>query len=131
MSGSKYGEPSEYQTSTTIAFGQGKLTGAYADLSRDYEKHQSSKQRDFVAALVRPLLPNPLLEGTGSHLVHVVANRLKNRVAINLTVKIRTGNKSTRIAQQPENRLLPIRYVHGIATVTVPKVVLHSMLVIE
>ena len=155
MSDSEYGEPSKNQAATTIAFGRGKLTGVYTDLSRDYEKHQSSKQRDFIAALVRPLLPNPIVEVTGSHLVHVVANRLNNRLAINLintggrhadpqvftydevpplvnlTVKIRTDKKPTRIVQQPENRPLPIRYAHGIATVTVAKLVLHSILMVD
>lgn len=155
ISRSEYGEPAQNYAATTLAFGRGKLTGVYADLSRDYEKHQSSKQRDFVAALVRPLLPTPIVAVTGSHLVHVVANRLNNRLVINLintggrhadphvftydevppltnlTVNIRTGRKPTRIVQQPENRPLPIRYANGVATVTVQKLALHSILIVD
>ena len=155
MKDSEYGESSQNIAATTIQFGKGKLMGVYADLSRDYEKHQSSKQRDFIAALARPLLPNPIVELTGSHLVHVVANRLNNKVAINLIntggrhadpqvftygevppltnlkVKIRTDKKPTRIVQQPENRVLPVRYINGVATVTVPELALHSILLVE
>lgn len=155
MGRSDPGEPSAGVAATTTAFGRGRLIGIYADLSRDYEKHQSSKQRDFVGALVRPLLPNPVVTVLGSHLVHVVVNRLAGTLAVNLintggrhadpqvftydevlplpdlTVQIRTGQKPRRIIQQPENRVLPMQWAGGIATVTVPQVVLHSILMVE
>lgn len=140
---------------STVSFGKGKLTGVYADLSQEYIKHQSSKARDFMAALVHPLLPNPVVDVTGSHLVHVVANRLGNQLAINLintggkhanpqvftydevppltdlTVKIRTNKKPNRIMQQPENKPLPFNWVNGIATLTLPKLVIHTILMVE
>lgn len=140
---------------TETPFGQGRLTAIYADLSHDYQKHQSAKQRDFIASFVRPLLPKPLVEVSGSHLVHVVLNRQQNRLAVNLintggrhadpqvytydevpplanlTVRLRTDMKPKRIVQQPENRALPIRYADGVATVVVPQLTLHSVLVVE
>ena len=140
---------------STIAFGKGKLMGVYADLSQDYIKHQSSKARDFMAVLVGPLLPKPVVEVRGSHLVHVVANRLNNQLAINLintggrhadpqvftydevppladlTVKVRTDKKPNRIVQQPENKPLSFTYVSGVATLTVPTLAVHSILVVE
>jgi hypothetical protein len=140
---------------TETSFGKGRLTAVYADLSWDYQKHQSAKLRDFIALLARPLLTKPLVEVSGSHLVHVVLNRQRDRTTVNLintggrhadpqvftydevppltnlTVRLRTDRKPKRIVQQPENRVLPIRYDKGMATVTVPHLTLHSVLVVE
>ena len=152
---SAYDGPSNNIAATTTAFGKGKLMGIYADLSRDYDKHQSSKQRELVAALVRPLLPNPVVTVSGSHLVHLVVNRLATKLAINLintggrhadpqvftydevppltnlTVTIRTDKRPVRIVQQPENKVLPFSFVNGKATVTVPELMLHAVLMVE
>lgn len=148
-------QPTWDVAATSVSFGKGKLIGIYADLSQDYEKHQSSKLRDFVAYLARPLLSAPVVTVSGSTLVHVVANRRGNQLAINLintggrhadpqvftydevpplqhlTVQIRTPQKPRRVIQQPENQSLPVRYADGIATVIVPTLVLHSILVVE
>ncbi|MCX6214340.1 alpha-amylase family protein [Spirosoma sp.] len=152
---SEAGGPISGVIATETQFGEGKLTAVYADLSRDYEKHQSAKLRDFIASLTRPLLPNPVVEVNGSHLVHVVLNRQRDRLAVNLintgghhanpqvftydevppltnlTVRLRLDKKPRRIVQQPENRVLPVRYDRGVATVTVPELALHSVLVVE
>ncbi|GAB4047366.1 hypothetical protein [Spirosoma litoris] len=152
---SETGDPVEGVIATETPFGKGQLTAVYADLSRDYEKHQSAKLRDFISSLTRPLLPKPLIEVTGSHLVHVVLNRQHNRLAVNLintggrhadpqvftydevplltnlTVRLRTATKPKRIVQQPENKTLPIRYANGIATVIVPELGVHSVLIVE
>jgi hypothetical protein len=127
----------------------------YADLSQDYKIHQSARLRDFMASLVRPLLPKPVVEVSGSQLVHVVLNRQGNRLAVhlintggrhadpqvftyddvppltNLTVRLRTDKKPARVVQQPENKSLPIRYANGIATVVVPQLAVHSVLMVE
>ena len=155
MTRSEYGAPSTMIAATTTDFGKGKLMGIYADLSRDYDKHQSSKQRELVAALVRPLLPNPVVTVSGSHLVHLVVNRLASKLAINLintggrhadpqvftydevlplqnlTVTIHTAKKPARIVQQPENKPLPFNFANGRATLTVPTLAVHSILVVE
>ncbi|GAB2518170.1 hypothetical protein [Spirosoma aerophilum] len=152
---SEAGSPTPGIIATETPFGKGKLTAVYADLSRDYEKHQSAKLRDFIASLARPLLANPVAEVSGSHLVHVVLNRQRERLAVNLintggrhadpqvftydevpplsnlTVRLRLDKKPKRVTQQPENRALPIRYDNGVATVTVPELALHSVLVVE
>ncbi len=152
---SEAGNPISGVIATETIFGKGRLTAVYADLSRDYQNHQSAKLRDFIASLAKPLLPNPLVEVSGSQLVHVVLNRQHDRLAMNLintggrhadpqvftydevpplsnlVVRMRTDKKPKRIVQQPENRSLPIQYANGIATVTVPKLALHSVLVME
>ena len=155
MTRSEYGAPSNNIAATTTEFGKGKLIGVYADLSRDYEKHQSPKQRDLVAALVRPLLPNPVATVSGSHLVHLVVNKLGTKLAVNLinvgghhadpqvftydevppltnlTVTIRTDKKPARIVQQPENKSLPFSFANGTATLTLPTLAVHSILMVE
>ena len=151
----EYGGPVLGVAASTRPFGAGNVMGVYADLSQSYIQHQSSKERDFIAGLVRRLLPNPVVTVTGSHLVHVVANKLDNKLAIslintggrhadpqvftydevppltNLTVTIRTAKKPKRIVQQPENKPLPFTYAKGMATLTIPELVLHSILVVE
>ena len=140
---------------TQTAYGQGKLVAIYADISLDYQKHQSSKLRNLLALFARPLLPQPLVDVSGSHLVHVVLAKKQNRLAINLIntggrhadpqvftydevpplrnlmVRLRTSQKPRRIVQQPENKVLPVRFTNGVATVTVPQLTLHSVLVVE
>ena len=152
---SEAGGPVPGVIATETDFGRGKLTAIYADLSADYRIHQSPKLRDFLASLVRPLLTKPIVEVSGSHLVHVVLNRQRNRLALNLintggrhadpqvftydevppltnlTVRLRTDRKPVRIVQQPENRPLSVRYASGTATVVVPELTLHSVLVVE
>ncbi len=155
MTRSEYGAPSGNIVATTTDFGQGKLIGIYADLSRDYEKYQSPKQRELVAALVRPLLPNPVATVSGSHLVHLVVNKLGGKLAVNLintgghhadpqvytydevpplqnlTVKIRADQKPKRIVQQPENKPLSFSYANGTATVAVPELAIHAILIVD
>ncbi|WP_080238463.1 alpha-amylase family protein [Spirosoma rigui] len=149
------GDPIPGVVASETPYGQGRLTAVYADLSADYRKHQSPKLRDFMAALVQPLLSRPRVAVSGSHLVHVVLNRQNNKLAVNLintggrhadpqvythdevppltnlTVQLRTDSKPKRVIQQPENRRLPVRYANGVATITVPQLALHSILVVE
>lgn len=149
------GAPLPNVAATVRPFGRGNLVGIYADLSRDYSQHQSAKLRNFLASVVRPLLPRPLVTVNGSHLVHVVLNRLGTKWAVNLintggrhadvqvytydevppltnlTVRLRTPTKPKRIVQQPENRVLPVQYANGIATVNVPRLAVHSILLVE
>ena len=155
LSASEYGSAMPGAAATTINFGKGKLIGVYADLSRDYEKHQSPKQRDFLNRIVKALFMNPVVTVTGSHLVHVIVNRLKSQLAVNLintggrhadpqvftydevppltnlNVMIRSAKKPVRIVQQPENKVLPFTYVRGVATLTVPQLAVHSILMVE
>ncbi|GAB3957098.1 hypothetical protein GCM10028805_48880 [Spirosoma harenae] len=152
---SEAGDPVPGVIATETTLGKGKLTAIYADLSTDYRIHQSSDLRDFIASLVKPLLPNPRVKVSGSHLVHVVLNQQHNQLAVNLintggrhadpqvftydevppltnlTVQIQVDHKPNRIVQQPENRSLPVHYKGGIATVTVPHLAIHSVLVVE
>ncbi|MBN8826164.1 MULTISPECIES: alpha-amylase family protein [unclassified Spirosoma] len=138
-----------------IPWGKGKLTAIYADISADYRIHQSTGLRDFIAALAKPLLPNPLVEVRGSHLVHVVLGQQHNRLTVNLIntggrhadpqvftydevppltnlqVRIRTDHQPKRVLQQPENKQLAVRYANGIATVIVPQLTIHSVVVLD
>ncbi|GAB4041026.1 hypothetical protein GCM10028809_67140 [Spirosoma gilvum] len=152
---SEANEPIGGVVASETSMGKGKLTAIYADLSADYRIHQSSALRNFVASLARPSLPNPLVEVSGSHLVHVVLGKQHNRLTvnlvntggrhadpqvftydevpplINLVVRLRTDRKPKRIVQQPENKRLSVQYANGVATVTVPQLALHSVLVVD
>jgi hypothetical protein len=93
-----------------------------------------------------------MIEVTGSHLVHVAANKLNgttyidlinvagehtNQSAIaydlvpaltDLTVSIKTQTKPSRIILQPENKEIEFSFLDGKSTVRIPKLEIHSIL---
>jgi len=105
--------------------------------------------------IVNKLFPNPIVEVKGSKLVHVTVNDLNNKLAINLinaggnynsdkvytydellpitdlNLKIRLPQKPLKIVQQPENKVLPFTYSNGVATLKVPVLGVHSILMVQ
>jgi len=48
-----------------------------------------------------------------------------------LNLKIRLPQKPLKIVQQPENKVLPFTYSNGVATLKVPVLGVHSILVVQ
>ncbi|QJW90012.1 hypothetical protein HNV11_11815 [Spirosoma taeanense] len=150
----QYVKTSEGALATSRQLGKGTITGLYANIGRDYIRHQAPNLRRLVAGLVKPLFPNPIVEISGTNLVHVAVNRLHKQLAVNLIntggrhaneevftydevpplqaikVRLRLDRKPGRIVQQPENKVLPFSYSHGVCTLTVPELAVHSILVV-
>jgi len=104
---------------------------------------------------VRRLFPEPLVEVSGSPDVDISPRRLGGRLAIHLvntsgphadapaegiaavsplgplSVAIRLPGKPKSITQQPEGKVLPVSWSEGRARVTVPRLDLYSILVVE
>lgn len=136
-------------------FGKGKIAGIYFDLGRSYQRFQSPVLRDFLNGIVRQLFTKPVVEVEGSKQIHVTLNDLKGKLSVNLinaggqhnsdkihtydelpaltnlTVRIRTPQPPKRIIQQPENRPLTFSYANGVAIIQVPKLDIHSVLLVE
>lgn len=136
-------------------YGQGKIAGIYGNLGSSYHNFQSPQLRDFLDGVVQQLFPQPLVEVSGSKLVHLTVNELNGKLTINLvnaggnynsdkvstydelpalrnlTLKIRSSQKPLRIIQQPEQRPLAFSYDRGVVTVKVPEVGIHSILVVS
>src|SRR5205085_11126039 len=75
--------PSVPAASITV-YGKGTIATVFTDLGENYNKNQSSLQRDFLQAMVNESFKDPKLMVTGSHLVHVVLNTLNNKTIIHL-----------------------------------------------
>lgn len=136
--------------------GQGAYGAIYFNFGRSYQNFQSPVLRDFLAQIVGELFPAPIVSVSGSKLIHVTANTLKEKLTINLInsggthksnqiitydeipplynigMKIKLDQKPRRIIQQPENLELAFSWDANLgAQVIVPKLHLHSVIVVE
>ena len=135
---------------------QGAYGAIYFNFGRSYQNFQSPVLRDFLAQVVGELFPHPMVSVSGSKLIHVTINNLKEKLTINLVnsggthkstqiitydeipplydiaLKINLAQKPRRIIQQPENRELVFSWdAHHGANVIVPKLDIHSVIVVE
>ncbi len=134
---------------------KGKIAATYFSFSQGYISDRSENARSFLHDLVRHLFPEPLVEVKGSVDVDVSVNRIPGKLAINLvntagphadlkspihdsippvgplTVSIRIDKSPDRITIHPENRPMEFRYGEGKATLTVSKLEIHSILIVE
>ena len=140
---------------SVAALGKGQVAGLYLNVGETYLNHRSHDLRDLLRTVVRRLFEKPVVEVTGSHLVHVVASRKEGKLLINLlnvagshdakntfayneipalhglTVRIRTTKKPTRVTLLPENRALTFRSSADGVTVSLPPLALHTVLRVE
>jgi hypothetical protein len=111
--------------------------------------------RAFLDDLARHLFPRPMVEVKGSPDVDVSVSRLQGRLAINLVntsgshwdtkkpliesidavgpleISIRTRTKPAKITLQPEGQPLAFEYRDGLARMTVPRLGIHGIVVVE
>ncbi|MDD2763326.1 MAG: hypothetical protein PHE83_05055 [Opitutaceae bacterium] len=142
----------DFPAATIATLGRGRIAGLYVDMGANYENFRTYGMRDFLNALVRQMLPDPLVQVSGSHLVHVAANRLNGEMMIhlintggkheakkiynydevpardNLAVTILLPAKPKAIVQQPEGVELPFVYQDGKARLQLPRLAIHTIL---
>jgi hypothetical protein len=111
--------------------------------------------RDFLTALVRQLLPEPLVEVTGSHFVDVTVNRKDGRLCINLvntagphadentyvfdevspvgplTIKLRLGHRPKSLTVRPAGKKLRFTYSKGVTQAVLPRLDIYDIVVAE
>lgn len=133
-------------------FGKGRVTGVYFNAGTTYLDFKSHVLRDFISARIGELFPNPIVQVTGSHLVHVTANQINNKLFVglvnvagehanpkaigfdeipplqNLEVRIITTERPSKIILQPENKALEIDFHNGISKLVVPELPIYSIL---
>lgn len=147
---------SEAQPAASVTpLGKGKIAATYFSFSRGYLDQRSPGMRAFLSDLARHLFPRPIVEVTGSHDVDVSVCRVQGRLAVNLVntsgphwdtkkpligsiaavgplkISIRTPTNPAKITLQPEGQPLPFDYRDGLARVTVPRLEIHSIVVVE
>jgi len=140
--------------STRNSYGKGTITSVFANLGVNYLSNQSYLQRDFIEALVHDSYKQPLLEVKGSHLVHVVLNKVNDSTVLHLInvggqhanasnysydelppigpvkVALRQPKPHT-VTLEPAHRKLPFEYKNGQLLITVPSVAIHNILIIK
>jgi alpha-L-fucosidase len=147
---------SDAQPAASITpLGKGKIAATYFSFSRGYLEQRSPKMRAFLDDLARHLFPRPMVEVKGSPDVDVSVSRLQGRLAINLVntsgshwdtkkpliesidavgpleISIRTRTKPAKITLQPEGQPLAFEYRDGLARMTVPRLGIHGIVVVE
>ena len=133
--------------------GRGLVGGVFFAFSESYLSQRSAAQRAFLQTLVRELFPKPMVEVSGSPEVEVAVNRLRGRLHLNLVntagphveepiletippvgplaVTVRTGQKPARIRLEPEGQALKFDYDGTETHFEVPRLELHSIVVVE
>jgi len=140
---------------TISPYGKGKIGCLYCNIGESYCHTVTTVTRDFVDSMIRELFPEPMVEVEGSKYVDLVINQINGKLAINLInisglhanknvyvfdeipflgpleITIRLEKKPEKITLQPENELLEFKFEKGCAVVTVPKLLIHNILIVE
>jgi hypothetical protein len=135
--------------------GRGKIAAAYFSLGQNYLGARSAATRQFLNDLARQLFPKPMVEVKGSPDVDVVVNRLGSRLAVNLvntagphvdtkdpifdsippvgplTVTIRQPAKPAQVTLEPAGTALAFEYRSGEIQITLPRLQIHDIIVVE
>jgi len=144
------------QPAASIAtLGRGRIAATYSSFSRGYLGDRSETARAFLGDLTRQLFPKPLVQVNGSPDVDVAVNRLHGRLAINLvntagphadtqspihdsippvgplTLRIQAPQKPTRITLEPGGEPLPFEYRDGEARLTLPRLDIHRIVLVD
>jgi hypothetical protein len=146
--------PSQPAASIT-KLGKGKIAATYFCFSQGYISRPSGTSRSFLNDLARQLFPRPLVDVKGSADVDLSVNRINGRLAVNLVntagphadirspihdaippigpleITIRTPNKPAKITLEPGDQDMPFEYRDGEAKLTLPRLEIHSVIVVE
>ena len=135
--------------------GKGKIAATYFSFSHGYLDQRAPQMRAFLNDLTHQLFPKPLVEVKSPASVDVSLTRLHGKLAVNLVntsgphwdqqkplfdsiapvgplgISIRAAAKPAKITLQPEGLPLAFEYLDGVAKLTVPRLEIHSIVVVE
>jgi len=145
-----------HPAASIASLGKGRIAGVYFDFGERYLNGRTSTSRKFLGSLVAQLVPDPLVTVTGSHTVDVMVQRHSSgALAINLvntagphadkniyvfdeipvvgplTITIRCLQAPQAIVEQPGGRPLPFAYTAGVATLTLSRLEIHTVLMVK
>jgi dienelactone hydrolase len=133
--------------------GKGRIAATYFGFSRNYLTTPDPLSRQFLNDLARRLFPKPMVEVEGSGDVDLVVNRIQGRLAVNLvntsgphekepilesispvgplTLKIRQPKRPSSVTLEPAGQRLDFQYRRGVVRLTVPRVDIHEIVVVQ
>ena len=140
---------------TITNYGKGKIAAMYVNFGERYCKAATPTARKFLHALVRQLFIKPIVEVDGSQYVDITLNGLNGKLMINmintsgphgdeniyvydeivpvgpLAVTIRYGKKTKSIMLEPEHIPLEYKFNKGEIRLTLPRLEIHEIIVLE
>ncbi|MHB1306541.1 MAG: hypothetical protein ACYDC1_01515 [Limisphaerales bacterium] len=140
---------------TITRLGQGQIAALWFDYGDAYLNRRVPVARDFLQAVVREIFPAPTVTVTGSTCVDVSLARNRGQLLVNLVntaglhelekqyvfdeippvgpleVAIRLPKEPKAIVAHPGRHSLELRWQDGVARVTVPRLEIHTALVVE
>jgi hypothetical protein len=140
---------------SVTSVGRGEIAAAYFTFGKSYLGDRSVEARRFLDSLVRRLFPNPLVEVKGSADVDVVVHRIGGKLAVNLVntagphadrnspivdsippvgplqIAIRATQPPARVVVEPGGQPLEFEHKNGAIQVTLPKLEIHNIVVVE
>lgn len=142
------------QPAASIAtLGKGKIAATYFSIASGYLANHSPVTRQFLDALTSQLFPQPTVEIKGSPNVDVILARKQGKLLVNLvntsgphvrepiiesippvgplSVTIRQAAKPAKVTLEPAGRPLDFEYRDGAIQVTVPRIEIHEVIVVE
>ncbi|MCX5644639.1 MAG: alpha-L-fucosidase [Phycisphaerae bacterium] len=145
--------PSSQPAASISSLGQGKIAALYFTFGQGYVNDRNDVSRRFLNDLARGLFPKPMVEVKGSSDVDVVVNRLGGRLAVNLVntagphqkepildsippvgpldITIRTPKEPAKVTLEPGGQSLPFQYRDGETRLTLPRLEIHSIIVVD
>jgi hypothetical protein len=145
--------PDNQPPASIAEFGRGRIATVPFAFGQRYATAPTEGARQFLNDLARQLFPKPLVEVKGSPYVDVVINRLGPKLAINLVntagphrqepildslppvgpldVTIRQTSRPTKVTLEPVGLSLAFEHRNGETHLTVPKVDIHEILLVE
>jgi hypothetical protein len=136
-----------------MKLGRGRIAATYFTLGQTYTSAPTPALRAFLNGLVRQLFPKPMVEVAGSPDVDVCVARNHGKLLVNLVntsgphrtqsivnaiapigplaVTIRQPTRPARVTLEPAAKPLPFDYRNGEIALTVPRVEIHEVIVVE
>ena len=146
-----YRYPTEHTLASINAYGKGRIGAVYLDLSVADELYRNPVFVNLVADMVKRLVPNQVLEVSGSQYVHTVLSQKNGKVMVHLLnvggehanervfgytelrptlpvqVSLKTPAKPKEVLLQPYGTKLDFEYTEGRIRVNVPPVAVHDI----
>ncbi len=146
--------PSEI-AATITSYGKGEIAATHLDMGKASLIRFAPVYRDFLAALVNEIFPNPMVKVTGSHAVDVTLNRKEGALILNLVnaagphdnekvmafdeiptlgplqISLQVPQKPGKVMLQPENIPVSFSYRDGAIDFMLPMLKIHELIVIE
>ncbi len=142
-----------FPAASVARLGKGQIAATYFNFSQNYMETHDEVARRFLQDLVKSMFPAPMVEITGSGSVDVTVNRVGKQLRVNLVntggphrtepiidtipeigplnVNIRQKSKPSRIRLEPAGQNLTFDYQAGVVRLTVPKLAIHEVLVVD